>query len=302
MKLAKAYQRSRIISAKFKVETTLMINIGQINNLEVVKQADFGVFLDASDYGTVLLPKRFTPEGVEIGQKLDVFLYIDSDNQIAATTEKPIAQVGQFGLMTVEGVNSTGAFMSWGVKGKDLLVPFSEQRGRLNEGQSILVYVYIDKASSRIVGTTKFNKWLDNTPATYKQNEQVDLIIAERSQLGYKAIVNGEHWGMIFPSDIIGKLFIGKSLKGYIKNIREEDGKIDLSLQKVGVAKMNDLSTKILDLLEKKGGFLPLNDKSSPEAIFTAFRTSKGTFKKTIGGLYKSGKISIDKEGIRLAE
>tara|TARA_Y100000588_G_scaffold390819_1_gene497395 strand:+ start:829 stop:1668 length:840 start_codon:yes stop_codon:yes gene_type:complete len=279
-----------------------MINIGQINNLEVVKQADFGVFLDASDYGTVLLPKRFTPEGVEIGQKLDVFLYIDSDNQIAATTEKPIAQVGQFGLMTVEGVNSTGAFMNWGVKGKDLLVPFSEQRGRLNEGQSILVYVYIDKASSRIVGTTKFNKWLDNTPANYKRNQQVDLIIAERSQLGYKAIVNGEHWGMIFSSDIIGKLFIGKTLKGYIKNIREEDGKIDLSLQKVGVAKMDDLSVKILDLLEKKGGFLPLNDKSSPEAIFSAFRTSKGTFKKTIGGLYKAGKISIDKEGISLAK
>ncbi|NOH96239.1 S1-like domain-containing RNA-binding protein [Vibrio sp. 99-70-13A1] len=278
-----------------------MINVGQVNNLEVVKQADFGVFLDAGDYGTVLLPKKFTPEGVEIGHKLDVFLYIDSDNQIAATTEKPIAQVGEFGLMTVEGVNSIGAFMSWGVKSKDLLVPFSEQRGRLNEGQSILVYVYIDKASSRIVGTTKFNKWLDNTPAEYKTNEQVDLIIAERSQLGYKAIVNGEHWGMIFPSEVIGKLFIGKALKGYIKNVRE-DGKVDLSLQKIGVGKMDDLSMKVMDLLEKKEGFLPLNDKSSPDAIFSAFRTSKGTFKKTIGGLYKAGKITIDSEGIRLAK
>ncbi|MEF1230699.1 S1-like domain-containing RNA-binding protein, partial [Vibrio fortis] len=203
-----------MISAKFHVETILMINIGQINNLEVVKQADFGVFLDASDYGTVLLPKKFTPEGVEIGQKLDVLLYIDSDNQVAATTETPIAQVGEWGLMQVEGVNSTGAFVNWGIKGKDLLVPFSEQRGRLHEGQSILVYVYIDKASSRIVGTTKFNKLLDNTPANYKRNQQVDLIIAERSQLGHKAIVNGEHWGMIFPSDVIGKLFIGKTLKG----------------------------------------------------------------------------------------
>ena len=249
-----------------------------------------------------MLPKKFTPEGVEIGQKLDVLLYIDSDNQVAATTETPIAQVGEWGLMQVEGVNSTGAFVNWGIKGKDLLVPFSEQRGRLHEGQSILVYVYIDKASSRIVGTTKFNKLLDNTPANYKRNQQVDLIIAERSQLGYKAIVNGEHWGMIFPSDVIGKLFIGKTLKGYIKNIREEDGKIDLSLQKVGVAKMDDLSVKILDLLEKKGGFLPLNDKSSPDAIFSAFRTSKGTFKKTIGGLYKAGKISIDKEGITLVK
>ena len=277
-----------------------MINIGQINNLEVVKQADFGVFLDASDYGTVLLPKKFTPEGVEIGQKLDVLLYIDSDNQVAATTETPIAQVGEWGLMQVEGVNSTGAFVNWGIKGKDLLVPFSEQRGRLHEGQSILVYVYIDKASSRIVGTTKFNKWLDKTPANYEVNEQVDLIIAERSQLGYKAIVNGEHWGMIFPSDVFGKLFIGKKLKGYIKQVRE-DGKIDLALQKVGVAKMDDLSSKVIELLEKKGGFLPLNDKSSPEAIFETFRTSKGTYKKTIGGLYKAGKIVIEKDGIRLA-
>lgn len=204
------------------------------------------------------------------------------------------------GLMKIEGVNATGAFVNWGIKEKDLLIPFSEQRTRFSAGQTILVYVYTDKASGRIVGTTKFNKWLDKTPANYEVNEQVDLIIAERSQLGYKAIVNGKHWGMIFPSDVFGKLYIGKKLKGFIKQIRE-DGKIDLALQKVGVAKMDDLSSKILDLLEKKGGFLPLNDKSSPEAIFDAFRTSKGTYKKTIGGLYKQGKIVIEKDGIRLA-
>jgi predicted RNA-binding protein (virulence factor B family) len=202
--------------------------------------------------------------------------------------------------MQIEGVNSTGAFANWGIKGKDLLIPFSEQRFRFSEGQNVLVYVYTDKASGRIVGTTKFNKLLDKTPATYTKNEQVDLIIAERSDLGYKAIVEGKHWGVIFKSDVFGKLFIGKKLKGYIKNIRD-DGKIDLSLQKVGVEKMDDLSEKIMELLEKKGGFLPLNDKSSPEAIFSAFRTSKGTFKKSIGGLYKKGKIVIDKEGIRLA-
>jgi hypothetical protein len=165
----------------------------------------------------------------------------------------------------------------------------------------VLVYVYTDKASGRIVGTTKFNKLLDKVPANYKRNEQVDLIIAERSDLGYKAIVNGTHWGMIFSSDVFGKLFIGKRLKGYIKDIRE-DGKINLSLQKVGVAKMDDLSSKIMDTLEKKGGFLPLNDKSSPEAIFNVFRASKGTFKKSIGGLYKQGKITIDADGIRLSE
>lgn len=277
-----------------------MIKVGQINHLEVVKKADFGVFLDAGDYGTTLLPNRFVPEGTEIGDKLDAFLYFDSDSQIVATTETPIAQVGEWGLMQIEGVNSTGAFASWGIKGKDLLIPFSEQRARFTAGQNVLVYVYTDKASGRIVGTTKFNKLLDKIPPTYTRNQQVDLIIAERSDLGFKAIVEGQHWGMIFKSDVFGKLFIGKKLKGYIKNIRE-DGKIDLSLQKVGVAKMDDLSERILELLEKKGGYLPLNDKSTPEAIFAAFRTSKGTFKKSIGGLYKQGKIVIEKEGIRLA-
>ncbi|MFH4669507.1 CvfB family protein [Vibrio alginolyticus] len=277
-----------------------MIKIGQINSLEVIKKADFGVFLDGDDYGSVLLPSKYVPEGTEIGEYVDVFLYFDSESQLAATIERPIAQVGEWGLMKIEGVNATGAFVNWGIKEKDLLIPFSEQRTRFSAGQTILVYVYTDKASGRIVGTTKFNKWLDKTPANYEVNEQVDLIIAERSQLGYKAIVNGKHWGMIFPSDVFGKLYIGKKLKGFIKHIRE-DGKIDLALQKVGVAKMDDLSSKVLDLLEKKGGFLPLNDKSSPEAIFDAFRTSKGTYKKTIGGLYKQGKIVIEKDGIRLA-
>ncbi|EGU39522.1 hypothetical protein VII00023_10324 [Vibrio ichthyoenteri ATCC 700023] len=277
-----------------------MINVGQINHLEVVKKAEFGVFLDAGEYGTTMLPNRLAPEGIEVGQFIDAFLYFDSDNHIAATTETPIAQVGQWGLMKIQGVNSTGAFASWGVKDKDLLIPYSEQRGRLTEGQSILVYVYTDKASGRIVGTTKFNKWLDKTPANYESNQQVDLLIAERSELGYKAIVNGEHWGMIFSSDVFGKLFVGKELKGYVKAVRA-DGKVDLSLQKIGVAKMDDLSTRIIELLEKKQGFLPLNDKSTPEEIFAAFRTSKGTFKKTIGGLYKQGKITIEKEGIRLS-
>ncbi|MYM58477.1 GntR family transcriptional regulator [Vibrio sp. OCN044] len=276
-----------------------MIKVGQINHLEIVKKTDFGLFLDAGDYGTSLLPNKFAPSGAEIGQFIDVFLYFDSDNQLVATTESPIAQVGEFGLMKIEGVSSIGAFADWGIKDKDLLIPFSEQRTRFSAGQNILVYVYTDKASGRIVGTTKFNKWLDKTPANYQRNQQVDLIIAERSDLGFKAIVEGQHWGMIFKSDVFGKLFIGKRLKGYIKDVRE-DGKIDLTLQKVGVAKMDDLSEKILDVLEKKGGFLPLNDKSSPESIFSTFRTSKGTFKKTIGGLYKQGKIAIEEQGIRL--
>ncbi|MGV3001739.1 CvfB family protein [Vibrio sp. E150_018] len=274
-----------------------MINIGQINTLNVTKQADFGLFLDADDYGSVLLPNKFVPEGTSIGDDIDVMLYFDSDNQLSATTEKPLAQVGEWAMMHVVGVNNVGAFVDWGIDKKDLLVPFSNQRVPLNEGQNILVYVYSDKASGRIVGTTKFNKLLDKTPANYEMNQQVDLLVAERTDLGFKAIINGEHWGVIFKSDVFGKLFVGKRLKGYIKGIRE-DGRINLSLQKIGVAKMDDLSEKVMHVLETKGGFLPLSDKSTPEAIFTVFRTSKGTFKKTIGGLYKQGKIRIDKDGI----
>ncbi len=276
-----------------------MIKVGRVNSLQIVKTEEFGLFLDAEDYGTVLLPKRHVPQTAAVGQTLDVFLYFDSDSQLSATLDTPIAQVGEFGLMTIEAINKTGVFANWGIEKKDLLIPFSEQRTRFHAGQKILVYVYSDKASGRIVGTTKFNKILDKTPPRFKPNQQVDLIIAEKSDLGYKAIVNGTHWGMIFSSEVFGKLFIGKRLKGFIKHIRE-DGKIDLSLQKIGVAKLDDLSEKIVDLLNKKQGFLPLNDKSTPDAIFAVFRTSKGTFKKSIGGLYKKGIITIEKEGIRL--
>jgi uncharacterized protein len=275
-----------------------MISIGQINRLEIVKIADFGLFLDAGEFGTTLLPNRYAPDEAVVGQMVDVLLYFDSENQLSSTTVRPIAQVGEWGLMRVLSVNNIGAFVDWGIESKDLLIPFSEQRGQLTAGQTILVYVYTDKASGRIVGTTKFNKWLDNTPVNYTVNQQVELLVAERSELGFKTIVNGEHWGMLFTSDVFGKLFIGKKLKGYIKQIRE-DGKLNVSLQQIGVAKLDEMSEKILQVLDKKDGFLPLNDKSSPEAIFAEFRTSKGTFKKSIGGLYKRGDIEIEANGIR---
>ncbi|GAM75601.1 hypothetical protein JCM19241_3513 [Vibrio ishigakensis] len=154
-----------------------MIKVGTINNLKVTQVEEFGVFLDADDYGSVLLPKKQQPEGVSEGDYLKVFLYFDSDNELCATRENPIAQVGEWGLMKITNINSTGAFADWGIEKKDLLIPYSEQRARFREGQTLLVYVYSDKASGRIVGTTKFNKWLDKTPKHYKPNEQVDLIM-----------------------------------------------------------------------------------------------------------------------------
>ncbi|OLQ71695.1 GntR family transcriptional regulator [Photobacterium proteolyticum] len=276
-----------------------MIKVGQYNTLEVVKRVDFGVFLDGGeDFGNILLPKSSVPAGTELGDKLEVFIYFDSEDDIIATTEQPLAQVGDFALLRVVGICGVGAFVDWGLN-KDLLVPFSEQRRRLEVGQDIMVRIYTDKASGRIVGSTKFNRFLDKTPANYKVGQEVQVMIAEVTDLGYKAVIEEAHWGLIFKTEAFGKLFPGKKLKAYIKEIRP-DGKINLSLQKAGKGKVDDLADKILTTLERKGGFVPLSDKSSPDAIFKEFRTSKATFKKTIGGLYKQGLIVIEKEGIRL--
>ncbi|WP_407333063.1 S1 RNA-binding domain-containing protein [Enterovibrio sp. 27052020O] len=276
-----------------------MIKIGQLNTLTVVKEVDFGVFVDGGeDYGNILLPKRYVPKGTRIGDDLEVFIYFDSQDEIIATTEKPLAQVGQFAKLNCISTTPVGAFLNWGLP-KDLLVPFSEQRFKMQEGHSYLVYLYLDKASGRIVGTTKFNKFLDKTPARYEKGEQVHVTIVEETELGYKCAINDAHSGLLFKSEVFGKLFVGKNLRAYVKQMRE-DGKIDLSLQKLGRGKMDDLSEKVLHTLELKGGFLPVNDKSSPDVIFELFRTSKATFKKTIGSLYKERRIRIERDGIHL--
>lgn len=275
-----------------------MLNIGQLNTLEVVKIVDFGVYLDGDeDYGTVLLPKRYVPEGLEKGDRVEVFVYFDSEDQIIATTETPLGMVGEFARLKVVGVTAVGAFVDIGLT-KDLLIPFSEQRVPLQEGKEIMVYIYTDRASGRIVGTTKLNKFLDKTTPHYQRGQEVQVQIGEITDLGFKAIINGEHWGLLFRTETFGKLFVGKKLKAYIKDVRA-DGKIDLSLQKLGRDKLDDLAEKILVSLDKQGGFVALSDKSSPEDIFSAFRTSKATYKKTIGHLMKRGLITIEKEGIR---
>jgi hypothetical protein len=276
-----------------------MIKVGQYNRLAVLEIADFGALLDAGDdFDDVWLPAAEVPTGTEIDQVIEVFLYFNSHDELIATVASPKAQVGDFCLLRVVSMSNVGAFVDWGLP-KDLLVPFSEQRGRLDAGQDVMLHLYTDKASGRIVGTTKFNRFLDKTPANYKLGEEVKVIIAESSDLGYKAVIEGTHWGLLFKTESFGSLFPGKRLKAYIQEIRP-DGKINLSLQKPGKAKVDDLSDKVLATLEKQQGFLPLSDKSTPEAIFKEFRTSKATFKKTIGALYKQGLIVIEKDGIRL--
>lgn len=275
-----------------------MIKIGQRNTLPVVKMVDFGVFVDGDEYGNILVPKRYVPAGTGIGDELDVFVYFDSEDDVIATTEKPFAEVGQFATLQCVNTNSVGAFLNWGLP-KDLLVPFSEQRVKMQEGRKYLVHLYVDKASGRIVASTKFNKFIDDSVPALKSGEQVDIVVAEITDLGYKCVVNNRYWGLIYKAEAFGKLFIGKTLRAYIKQVRP-DGKIDLSLQRGGKGKVDDLADKIITSLEKKGGFIPVSDKSTPEEIFAVFRTSKATFKKTIGGLYKQRRIRIEKDGIYL--
>ncbi|MGF1876517.1 S1-like domain-containing RNA-binding protein [Photobacterium frigidiphilum] len=278
-----------------------MIKIGQYNTLEVVKLVDFGVFLyGGEDIGNILLPKNSVPAGTQLGDELNVFIYFDSQDDIIATTTEPLVQVGEFAKLRVVGVSSFGAFVDWGLV-KDLLVPFSEQRRKLEEGDNVMLRVYTDKASGRIVGSTKFNRFLDNTPADYTVDQEVKVVIIEITDLGYKVAIENEHSGLIFKTESFGKLFVGKKLRAFVKELRP-DGKISLSLQKAGRGKVDDLSEKVLKSLERKGGFMPLSDKSSPDEIFEAFRTSKATFKKTIGGLYKQGLIEITREGIQLKD
>ncbi len=274
-----------------------MIKVGTYNELKIVKEVDFGLYLDAGhDLGEVLLPKRYVTESMQIGQTISVFLYFDSEDRLIATTQHVKAMAGEFASLKVVDTNRAGAFLDWGLP-KDLLVPFNQQKVAMKTGLGYIVYVYQDDISERLLASSKLDRFLDKVPANYKVGEKVDLLIADRTDIGFKAIINNLHWGVIFESDVFGDLGIGKKCKGYIRRIRE-DGKIDLSLTQTGYAKMDGLSDRILLTMRQHDGFLPLSDKSSPEQIAKILKMSKGNFKKAIGQLYKNGDIVIADNGI----
>lgn len=275
-----------------------MIEIGKFNNLEVVKELEFGVYLDGKEQGEILLPLRYVPYDTNIGDIISVFIYYDSEDRIIATTEKPLAHVGEFASLKVKAVNRMGAFLDWGLM-KDVLLPFSEQKTDAEEGSYQLVYIYVDDKTNRIVASAKLEKFLDNIPAEYEENEQVELIIAGKTDIGYKAIINGLHSGLIYDNEVFTKIWKGKREKGFIKKIREDD-KIDVSLQAQGFDAIEGVAKQILDKLKDEGGFIGLNDKSSPERIYTIFGISKKSFKKAIGTLYKKRILKITKEGISI--
>ncbi|RLD67996.1 MAG: GntR family transcriptional regulator [Bacteroidetes bacterium] len=274
-----------------------MANIGKLNTLLVMREAEQGLYLDGDNLGDILIPKRYVPEGTAVDDEIEVFIYTDSEDRIIATTEKPHAMVGEFGAMKVVHVNKFGAFMDWGLM-KDLFVPFREQKMKMLEGNTYVVFVYLDLDTDRVAASAKLDQFLDETPPTFEQGEEVEIIIAQRTDLGYKVIINETHWGLIFKNEIFGNIQIGDKRKAYIKNMRDDD-KIDVSLQKEGYERIDSVSKTILQKIEDESGFLALTDKSSPEEISATFGISKKAFKKAIGTLYKQRLIELDTHGIR---
>ena len=274
-----------------------MINIGQLNKLMVIKEVSFGIYLDGEEWGEILLPNKVVPQGTKVNDILEVFIYFDSEDKIIATTLTPRAKLGSCAFLKVIDVNRVGAFLDWGLD-KDLLVPMPEQHRPMAKDQSYIVYLKLDN-KGRIIASSKVDYFLGKSPAQFKKGDEVRLLIAETTDLGTKVIINDSHWGLVHSGDIFQTLSYGKRIRGYIKTVRE-DGKIDVVLKKMGQDSILDLAQRILMELHKKGGFLPLHDKSDSLDINRAFGESKKSFKSAIGQLYKRGKIVIESDGIRL--
>ena len=278
-----------------------MIQLGKYCTLKVVKELDFGMYLDGGEeFGEILLPTKYIPNATKVGDEIEVFLYLDSEDRIIATTLKPYAQAGEFAYLQVASVNRVGAFLDWGLP-KDLLVPFREQRSEMKQGYKYIVYIYADVESRRLVASAKLNKFLDNTPVEYEYNQEVDLLVTQKTDLGWKVIVNSRHSGMIYDNEIFVPIQKGDRIKGYVKHIRSDE-KLDITLQKTGydVEAMDALAKEIFEKLKASGGIIPLSDKSSAEEIAEIFGCSKKSYKKAIGSLYKAKLINITPKTIEL--
>lgn len=276
-----------------------MIKIGKINTLTIIKKVPFGLYLNGDVWGDILLPTKFVPSDTEINDKLDVFIYFDSEDKIIATTQRPRAQVDTVSFLKVVDITPFGAFLDWGLD-KDLLVPKSEQQSPMEKDKSYLVYVKQDY-QNRLIGSSKIDYFLDKSPAQYQPGDEVDLLISETTKMGTKVIIHHKHWGLIHASDIFQTLIYGKKMRGYIKAVRE-DGKVDVTLRKIGQDNVEDLAQRILNELHKMNGFLPIHDKSDPIEIMRVFGASKKSFKQAIGQLYKEVSITIETDGIRLKQ
>ena len=278
-----------------------MAILGKRNTLPIVRQAPPGYYLDGGELGEILLPGRYIPAGARPGGKIDVFVYRDSEDRLVATTETPLAMVGEFAhLRVLTHEPGIGAFLDWGLE-KDLLLPRREYAGGVRPGGRVLVYVMLDERSDRIVATARLNRHLNLTPPNYTEGQPVRLIVESETPLGYKAIINGAHVGLLYRAELAGPLSIGQTLDGFIRTVRP-DGKIDLGLDPAGHRRLGPLSDQILAALENAGGYLPYHDGSSPEEIRAALGMSKKAFKQAIGVLYRERRILIEPAGIRLVK
>lgn len=273
------------------------VQLGKYNQLPVVKEVDFGVYLDGDDDGEILLPARYVPDGCKPGDLLNVFIYLDNEERLVATTQTPYAQVGDFACLEVAWTNEYGAFLDWGLM-KDLFVPFREQKMKMQKGRRYVVHVHIDEDSFRIMASAKVERYLSKDKPPYKAGDPVDLLIWQRTELGYKAIVDNRFSGLLYANEVFRTLEPGMKLEAYVKQVRP-DGKIDLELQRGGARKVDDFADTLLAYIDRSGGFTPFNDKSPAEEIYATFGVSKKTFKKAVGELYRKRLILIEEDGLR---
>lgn len=246
----------------------------------------------------ILLPSRYVPQDCKVGDKLNVFIYLDNEERLVATTLTPLVQVGQFACLEVAWVNQYGAFLNWGLM-KDLFVPFREQKMKMQVGKKYVIHAHLDEESYRIVASAKVDRYLSKEKAAFEPGQEVDILIWQKTDLGFKAIINNEYSGLLYESEIFRPLHTGMTLKAYVKQVRE-DGKIDLVLQKPGQAKVEDFSATLLDYIREQGGQTTLNDKSPAEEIYATFGVSKKTFKKAVGDLYKKHLVVLEEDGIKI--
>lgn len=267
------------------------MDLGKRNKMTVVREVDFGVYLDGGDMGDVLLPRRYVPRRCRVGDELDVFLYLDQQERLIATTEEPKVEVGQFGYLEVSWVNEFGAFLNWGLM-KDLFCPFREQKMRMVQGKSYIVYCYVDSVTYRIVASAKVEKFLSKEHPQYKSGDEVDVLVQQKTELGFKVIVDGQFAGQLYENELFRQIHTGDRMKAFVKHVRE-DGKIDLVLQKHGQEHVHDFAETLLSYIREHNGVCEYHDKSDAEDIYREFGVSKKVFKKAVGDLYKRGVIKI---------
>ncbi|MDI9320744.1 MAG: S1-like domain-containing RNA-binding protein [Phycisphaerales bacterium] len=275
-----------------------MIQAGSYYTLRVVKMVDFGAYLDGKEAGEILLPKRYVPKELRVDDELEVFLYHDGESRLIATTDKPKGIVGDVMVLEVKDITQQGAFLEWGIM-KDLFLPLSQQVSVRYKGMKIPVLIYLDEMTGRVAATEKFQHKLKNNELTVKEHDAVNLMVTRKTELGYEVIINSAHIGLIHFSDVFQELKIGDRLKGFIKRIFLEN-KIDVMPGERGYKRIESETEKIMRLLQENNGYLPYHDKSSPDEIYDFFGMSKKTFKMSIGGLYKEGKIQFTQTGIQL--